>query len=213
MVAETSQTLDRGLTVLEVLSDTPEGLTVTELAARLGVSRTVVYRLVVTLEQHALLRRGPDGRCRLGLGLLPLARQVQPAVREAAVPSLRRLADSTGALAYLAVVDGVDSVVAAVAEPTRSEAAALLRPGARLPLERGAVGRALLAAREETADPSVPVVSSTEVHPGASGAAAALVGVAGIEAAVGVLVLGELADADVAPKVARAAADIARALR
>ena len=58
MVAETSQTLDRGLTVLELLSDSSDGLTVTEIAARLGVSRTVVYRLVVTLEQHALLRVG-----------------------------------------------------------------------------------------------------------------------------------------------------------
>jgi DNA-binding IclR family transcriptional regulator len=210
MVAETSQTLDRGLTVLEVLSDAPEGLTVTELAARLGVSRTVVYRLVVTLEQHALLRRGADGRCRLGLGLLPLARQVQPALREAAVPSLRRLADSTGALAYLAIADGTDCVVAAVAEPPRAEAPPLLRPGARLPLERGAVGRAVLAAR---AGDTGPVLSTTEVHPWAWGAAAALVGVAGIEAAVGVLSAGDVADEDVAPKVARAAVDIARALR
>jgi hypothetical protein len=165
---------------------------------------------VVTLEQHALLRRGSDGRCRLGLGLLPLARQVQPAVREAAIPSLRRLADGVGALAYLAVVDGTDSVVAAAVEPTRAEAPPILRPGARLPLERGAVGRAVLAAREDLTE---PVLSSVEVHPGATGVAAVLVGVAGIEAAVGVLALGDLTEADVAPKVARAAVDIARALR
>jgi len=89
MVAETSQTLDRGLTVLELLSDASDGLTVTEIAAKLGVSRTVVYRLVVTLEQHALLRRGGDGRCRLGMAVLALARQVQPVLREAAIPALR----------------------------------------------------------------------------------------------------------------------------
>ena len=57
MPAETSQTLDRGLQVLEVLADHPEGLTVTQLARELDVSRTIVYRLVVTLEQHGLLRR------------------------------------------------------------------------------------------------------------------------------------------------------------
>ena len=77
------------------------------------------------------------------------------------------------------------------------------------PLAR-TVGRAVLAAREDLTD---PVLSSVEVHPGATGAAAVLVGVAGIEAAVGVLVLGDLVEADVAPKLARAAVDIARALR
>lgn len=212
MVAETSQTLDRGLTVLEVLAESADGLTVTELASRLGVSRTVVYRLVVTLEQHALLRRGPDGRCRLGLGLLPLARQVQPVLREAAVPALRRLADAVGGAAYLTVVDGVDAVVAAVVEPTRSDLPGLLRPGARLPLERGAAGRAVLAARTGEPDPGF-VSSTTEVHPGAVGVAAPLLGVAGIEASVAVLVLGELAEADTGAKVVRAAAEIARSLR
>ena len=60
MPKETSQTLDRGLRVLSVLADSPEGLTVTEVAAALGVSRTVDYRLIVTLEQHGLVRRGAD---------------------------------------------------------------------------------------------------------------------------------------------------------
>ena len=50
MPAEKSQTLDRGLYVLELLASTPEGLTVTEIAATLSMGRTVVYRLVVTLE-------------------------------------------------------------------------------------------------------------------------------------------------------------------
>ena len=55
MAAETSQTLDRGLRVLEEVADSAEGLTITEIAGRMGIGRTVVYRLVVTLEQHALI--------------------------------------------------------------------------------------------------------------------------------------------------------------
>ena len=116
MPKETSQTLDRGLRVLSVLADSPEGLTVTEVAAALGVSRTVVYRLIVTLEQHGLVRRGTDGRCRLGLAVLTLARQVQPLLRDAAMPVLRRLAEGIGATAYLGVVDGQDLLAVAVAE-------------------------------------------------------------------------------------------------
>lgn len=86
MTAETSQTLDRGLRVLKLLADTDHGLTVTELSNKLGVNRTVVYRLLATLEQHALVRRDLGGRARVGLGVLRLGRQVHPLVREAALP-------------------------------------------------------------------------------------------------------------------------------
>jgi DNA-binding IclR family transcriptional regulator len=89
VTAETSQTLDRGLRVLKLLADTDHGLTVTELASRLGVNRTVVYRLLATLEQHSLVRRDLGGRARVGLGVLGLAHQVHPLLREAALPALR----------------------------------------------------------------------------------------------------------------------------
>ncbi len=69
MTAETSQTLDRGLRVLKLLADTDHGLTVTELSTKLGVNRTVVYRLLATLEQHCLVRRDLGGRARVGLGV------------------------------------------------------------------------------------------------------------------------------------------------
>lgn len=216
MAAETSQTLDRGLRVLELLSEVPDGLTVTELAAALRVSRTVVYRLVVTLEEHALVRRGPDSRCRLGLAVLSLARQVQPLVRDAAIPALRRLADGVGATATLTVVDGDDALAVAVVEPTRSDVHVAFRVGSRQPLETGASGRAVLAARTAAGRPMDPpwvVASSAEVASGAFGIAAPIIGVPGVEASVGVVALGELDGAEVGPRVARAAADIARALR
>ena len=72
MAAETSQTLDRGLRVLRTLAATPSGLSITALAAEIGVNRTVVYRLVATLEQHGLARRDPSGRLHVGLGVLAL---------------------------------------------------------------------------------------------------------------------------------------------
>src|SRR5262245_51688788 len=101
MAAETSQTLDRGLRVLEVLAATPAGLTVTELAHVVGVNRTVVYRLVTTLEQHGLARRDPAGRLHVGLGVLALARGLQPVLRELAAPVLRALAERLGCTSHL----------------------------------------------------------------------------------------------------------------
>ena len=97
--AETSQTLDRGLRVLRVLAESPEGLTVTELSNRLQVNRTVVYRLISTLEQHGLVRRDARSRLFVGLGVLHLASGVQPLLRDLAMPVLRGLAESLGSTA------------------------------------------------------------------------------------------------------------------
>jgi DNA-binding IclR family transcriptional regulator len=77
---ETSQTLDRGLTVLLLLGsrEQPDGMTVTELAAALGVGRPIVYRLVATLEVREFVSRREDGRIRLGPGITRLAQCVPP---------------------------------------------------------------------------------------------------------------------------------------
>lgn len=215
MAAETSQTLDRGLRVLEVIADSNDGLTVTEIAAALGIGRTVVYRLVVTLEQHAFLRRSADGKCRLGLAVLTMGRQVQPVVRDVAVPALRLLADAVNATAHLTMVDGSEALAAVVVEPTRSDVHVAYRMGARHPLEAGAAGRAILAARTAAGRPLDPpwIVATSDGPQGAYGIAVPIIGVPGLEASVGVVSLRELNDAEVGPRVARAAGEIARALR
>ena len=131
MPAETSQTLDRGLTVLELLADAPDGLSITELAAALGVSRTVVYRLVNTLELHRLVRRDSEGRARLGLAVLHYSRRVQPTLRDAALPVLRSLAEDTGATAHLTVADGEEALAIAVVEPSWTDYHVSYRMGSR----------------------------------------------------------------------------------
>lgn len=212
MPRETSQTLDRGLRVLELLADAPEGLTVTEIAGRLAVSRTVVYRLVVTLEQHGLLRRGTDGRARTGLAVLTLARQVQPLLRESANAALRRLADSTGSTSILTMAEGDDGLIVAVVEPARSELHVALKVGARSPLERTAAGRAILSARHHRTLESGWVVGAGESDVAWS-IAAPLLAVPGVEAAVSVVRVGEIDPSAIGQSVVAAAGDVARALR
>ena len=214
MTAETSQTLDRGLQVLESLADHPTGMTVTEIAKSLDVSRTIVYRLVVTLEQHGFLRRSQDGRCRLGMASLSLARQIHPVVRDAAVPSLRRLAEGVGATAHLTLVEGSEALAVAVVEPTRSDMHLSYRVGARAPVDRGVAGRAAVATRTSgrTLEPGW-VISGGDPSQGGYAVAAPVIGVVGFEASVGVLSMVELDAAQAGPRVVTAAAEIARALR
>ncbi|GGX65478.1 IclR family transcriptional regulator [Streptomyces minutiscleroticus] len=215
MTAETSQTLDRGLRVLKLLADTDHGLTVTELSARLGVNRTVVYRLLATLEQHALVRRDLGGRARVGLGVVRLGRQVHPLVREAALPALRSLAEDIGATAHLTLVDGAEALAVAVVEPTWTDYHVAYRAGFRHPLDRGAAGRAILAARAARAtsahDPGYTLTHG-ELEAGASGAAAPLVGVTGVEGSVGVVMLSDAVPERVGQRVVDAAREVAEAL-
>jgi DNA-binding IclR family transcriptional regulator len=136
---------------------------------------------------------------------------VQPLLRDAAMPVLRRLAEGIGATAYLGVVDGQDLLAVAVAEPPRSDVHVAYRLGSRIPLELGAAGRAVLAARTAAGRPlDPPWVVSTGESPGSSGIAAPVLGIPGIEAAVGVALTAP--PEEVGPRVARAAQDIARAL-
>ncbi len=211
MPAETSQTLDRGVQVLEVLARSSSGLTVTELAAQLGVSRTIVYRLVSTLEQHLLVRRDARSRLHVGLGMLHLAAAVQPVLRDLAAPVLRGLAERVGATAHLTIADGDEALALAVVEPTWPDFHVGYRVGARHALGRGAAGKAILLGRADVHEPAYAVTAG-ELQPGARGVAAPVRGVPGLEASVGVVTLGELDVAAVGAAVVECAAEVAQSL-
>ncbi|HYN96369.1 MAG TPA: helix-turn-helix domain-containing protein [Pilimelia sp.] len=207
--AETAQTLDRGLRLLELVADTPGGVTVTEAAGRLGVGRAVIYRLAGTLAEHRLIRRQGDGRLLLGTGLLHLAHRAQPLVAGAAREALRALAEDVGATAHLTVADGAEAVALVVVEPSWTALHVAYRSGSRHPLDRGAAGRAILAGRAGSA---APVASAGELQVGAYGVAVPVLGVAGLEASVGVVALGPVDPVAVGPRLAAAAAAVAAAL-
>jgi len=204
---ETSQTLDRGIRLLQTLAAVgPDGMTVSQLAAALGVGRPVVYRLVATLSQHDLVRRFSDSRIRLGTGLVPLADAAQATVRRVAQPALRALADAMGATAHLTIADGDDAVAVAVEEPRWTDFHVSYRVGSVHPLSQGAAGRAILAGRSGHDD---LVTSIGELQAGAHGYAVPVLA-AGLDASIGVVALGPL-DASEAETHARRAAETIRA--
>ncbi len=209
VAGETAQTLDRGLRLLHLVADAPGGLTMTEAAARLGVGRAVVYRLVGTLAEHGMVRRDGAGRLRLGAGVLHLARRAQPLLAEAALPALRRLAERVGATAHLTIAEAGEAVALAVVEPSWTQFHVAYRTGSRHPLDRGAAGRAILAGRRGEVG---YVTTAGELQPGAYGVAAPVCGVEGLEASVGVVALAELDVATVGPAVITTAAEIGAAL-
>ena len=140
-------TLRRGLRLLHVLAEHPDGLSISQLAAELDTHRAGVYRLLAPLLDERFVQRLPDGRHRLGIGLVELSSRVAPRLQEAVLPELRRLADELGATAAMTVRDGEEAVVMAVVEPRNSRMHLAYRVGIRHSVERGASGIAILAAR------------------------------------------------------------------
>ncbi len=203
---ERSQTLDRGVVILELLAEVgATGLTVSDLARRLAVGRPVVYRLLATLADHELVRRDHDGTVRLGLGVRRVADATVDLVRQAALPVLRGLADTTGATAHVTIVDGVDALAVAVVEPSWTHLHVGYRVGTRHGLDRAAAGKAILAGRSGQ---RAVVTTEGELERGARGLAVPVLDVPGLEASVGVVSVTKLDGDEIGPLLVSAADDL-----
>jgi DNA-binding IclR family transcriptional regulator len=140
-----SQTLSRGMQVLEVIAGNDRPMSAAELSEVLDMHRSVIYRLVRTLEKHRLLTTEPGGRYTLGLGLLTLARSVQHNLRAAAAPILADLSAEVGATAILGLVERDDIVCIASVEPSAGLLRVRYREGTRHTIGLGAGGLAVLS--------------------------------------------------------------------
>ncbi|WP_299860167.1 helix-turn-helix domain-containing protein [uncultured Hoeflea sp.] len=156
----TLQTLSRGLTVLELVSRSPDGLAIAEIARQLGVHRAIAYRLVTTLEEHMLVARGDDGRILIGSGVVALAGRYQPQLRMAAQPVLVSLAEASGATAFLCVAQGDECVAVEVAEPEQPMLKVSYRAGTRHPISRGAAGLAIAMQRPPQSSDSAALTAA-----------------------------------------------------
>lgn len=138
-----SQTLSRGIRVLEILADSDNPLSIAELSAELGVHRSIAYRILRTLEDHGLVIRDAAGAVQLGPRMAALARGVSRDLQTAALPELTLAANELGMTAFVAVLDGDDVVTLVSVEPRHGNATVAQRPGTRHPLAAGAPGIAI----------------------------------------------------------------------
>ncbi len=140
-----SQTLSRGIRMLEILADAGEPLALDELSRRLDVHRSVAYRLLRTLEDHGLAARNDAGRIELGARLAALAAGVAHDLQSEALPELTAAANDLGMTCFLAVLDRDECVTLVSVEPRHAVASVAQRPGSRHAAGVGAPGKALLA--------------------------------------------------------------------
>jgi DNA-binding IclR family transcriptional regulator len=199
-----------------VVAGADRPVSIEETAVSLGLHRSIVYRLLRTLELRHLVERNSDGDYLPGPYLAVLSRSVRRTLRAAAAPVLAELAETLQLTAFIVVADGDEAVTIDSVEPRNLDAHVAYRPGTRHPIDRGAPGLALLAARPASPGERPAVAqarkrgwarSEAEVIPGMAAIAAPI----GVEGAVAVMWLagaGHVAADTIGSRVAAAAAEI-----
>lgn len=210
------RTVDRALRVLEAFAGTQREWSYAELTRATGIHKTILYRLLATLEARGFVERDPSSRVyRVGPRVRQLASwddDVQLLLRTAA-PEERALADRYHETVWLALLKGYEAVGLDQVEGPHVLRASL-PPGARNPLYRAASGKVILAflgeddqakvleeARRVAPDHAERVAaelpeirrlgwseSDSEVYPGVAGMSAAIFGSRGsVMASIGLV--------------------------
>ena len=148
-----SAVIDRVSLVLDAF-DGPGRLNLAQIVRRTGLPRSSAHRMLERLVALRWLRR--NGRdYELGMRLVELGSLAvhQDRLHRAAMPLLHDLHRATGLVVHLAILDGSD-VVYLEKIGDRMMAAIPTRVGGRQPAHCAAVGKAMLAYREDTIKPT-----------------------------------------------------------
>ena len=139
--------LEKGLDVLELLAREPRGLTVSEVAKRLGRTVGELFRMVVVLEQRSYIQMREDSDAYfLTLRMFELSHRFPPVARltAAAGAIMKNLAHDTGQSCHMVIYyEGHGHVVAQYDAPT--DRIFSVRLGAIAPLLDTCSGHILLA--------------------------------------------------------------------
>lgn len=138
--------------VLQQVADAPGPMSTAELVRASGFPRPTLHRIVAALLAEGLLREADGGGAyELGPRLMELASRSwgRLGLRGAAADALRTLRDTTGETVHMAVPSGTRMVyIEKLESPSAVRMAS--RVGSSMPMHSTAVGKAYLAALDDT---------------------------------------------------------------
>jgi IclR family transcriptional regulator, pca regulon regulatory protein len=145
-----SQSLERGLAILECFTPETPVLGIADVAERLGMSRSTTHRYVITLLALGYLRQGARRKYRLGLRVteLGMAALNETSLREQAHADLAELAHRSGYATSIALLEDDEIVYVDRVQGFRRRQRVPgpdVQAGARLPAYCTALGKVLLA--------------------------------------------------------------------
>lgn len=145
------KTIDRALVLLQAFTIEKREWGVTELSNHLGWDRSIVQRVLATLEARNFVNQNQETKkYRLGLEFLSLAEVVSRTldIREVAKSTMQKLVQETDESTILTVVRGKEAVcVEAIDSPSPIKYSTHV--GMRIPLHVGAGSKVLFAFRSE----------------------------------------------------------------
>lgn len=144
-----NQSLMRGLAVLELLDEASEPLGVRDIARKMGISATIVQRLVHSLTEANFARKDPQSqKYVIGYRAVALGRSLLTDERlvGSALPELRSLASDHHLNAFLSVIAGGE-LLYVLAEQSAGPIAIKSKPGTKAAFHATAMGKALLSGR------------------------------------------------------------------
>jgi DNA-binding IclR family transcriptional regulator len=158
-----SKTVDRSIRLLFELADNPRGLTVTDLAGRLGTERPPLYRVLRTLSDYKLITRDTDKRYTLSIGILALVRAFNAPFVDRARVELQGAADEAGHTALLHLADGDTLVVALCVVPRTPGVHLTVQLGTPYTYHDGAPWTVIYSAREPGEQDSAAIREAREL--------------------------------------------------
>lgn len=140
--------LELGLRILESFDrDAVDEMSLSEMARRIGVSRSSAFRLVHTLQRLGYLEREDETKnYRLGARVMSLGYSFLASkdIAELARPELQRLRTATRCSTHLGILDGAD-VIYIARFAAHKPVSAMIAVGARVPAHATTMGRIILA--------------------------------------------------------------------
>ncbi|HYH41791.1 MAG TPA: IclR family transcriptional regulator [Burkholderiales bacterium] len=145
-----TQSIERALTLMrEIAAHNRTGSRLLDLAARTGLQRPTVHRMLKCLATENMVLQDPDShRYYLGSMVFELGLTAAPRfnLRDICHPAMNRIADATGDTVFLTQRSGMDSVCVDRQEGTFPIKTFTLEIGMRRPLGVGTGSLAILAA-------------------------------------------------------------------
>ncbi|PSJ37145.1 IclR family transcriptional regulator [Sphingomonas deserti] len=139
--------LEKGFDVVELLAGEPGGLTISEIAVRLGLTISQIFRMIVVMERRGwLFKDGGSDRYRVSYKVLELAYRATPAQQLAhvATPVMHALAEAAEQSCHLVVQHG-DRAMILLRQENPGPIGLSVRLGTMVDLVASSSGHVLLA--------------------------------------------------------------------
>lgn len=141
------KSVDKACYLMEVVSEFPDGVSITELATEVGMYKSTVHRLLTTLMRRGYIEQDTrTGHYKLGYALLDLGMKLLSSIdlRREALPFLQALSARADEVVHLGLLDQGEVVYIEKVE-SQNTIRMHSRVGKRVPVHATGLGKAIMA--------------------------------------------------------------------